>query len=479
MLKSRWDSQVTPQNRRTYRFDMGLAPLNTLSAFSRGNLPPHPIPEYYRVVISEASANHYPTYHYQAIPSNRRNSGQILDLKPILYTITAYIPSIGGAQLHLHEFARHMALTRPIATIYQWDENRTDWLLGTTLNGPTASQPGPIDHVARYRLALTPDQRAALRFWVRFYRVVQGPAIEHIAEAFLTQLKRLTADALAFPPEIVHNSRVGREGLSVASWKLAQHLHVPFVLTPNHHPRWKGWLYRHFIRLYQRADALIAYSDFEAEELVRLGVPTANIHRLGIGPILAPSANGAHFRQRFGIGPEAPLVLFLGQKYPYKGIDQLLKAIPNVWARFPETWFAFVGPRTAYSTRLFEAAGTHARIIELDAVDLQTKTDALAACDVLCVPSSQESFGGVFVEAGQLGKPVIGGSAPAIREVIEDGNSGFIVNADPDMLANRLVQLIADPAMRTAFGNRGLMRAQTYQWASLSAHLADIYASLR
>jgi glycosyltransferase involved in cell wall biosynthesis len=54
------------------------------------------------------------------------------------------------------------------------------------------------------------------------------------------------------------------------------------------------------------------------------------------------------------------------------------------------------------------------RILELGSVDLQTKTDALEACTLLCLPSTQESFGGVYTEAWSFKKPVIGCDIPAV-----------------------------------------------------------------
>jgi glycosyltransferase involved in cell wall biosynthesis len=397
---------------------------------------------------------------------------------PILYTITSYLPSIGGAQLHLHAFAHQVSAQRAVGVIYQWDENRTDWLLGTTINAPPPYQPQSLDGIPAYRLSLTTEEREQLRLWVRFYRIWQGAAIEHISNVLFKHLQTLVSEWLGAAPGIVHNSRVGREGLTVASLKLAHALDIPFVLTPNHHPRWKGWLYRHYLNVYRAADAVIVYSQYEHDELCRLGVSPARIHRLGIGPILSPTSDGTTFRQRFKVPPDAPMVLYLGQKHAYKRFTLILDAMSHVWAHYPQTRFVFIGPRTSYSQSVFRSVPRDARLLELDTVDLQTKTDALAACEVLCVPSGQESFGGVYIEAGQMGKPVIGGDAPAIREVIREGKTGFIVGPDASILAERLIEIIADPDLRASFGQAGQVIAQHYQWADLGAQLAHVYTTL-
>ena len=165
----------------------------------------------------------------------------------------------------------------------------------------------------------------------------------------------------------------------------------------------------------------------------------------------------------------------MGQKYRYKGIGALLRAAPIVWRRFPEVRFAFVGPRTAYSRRRF-AATTDRRVLELDQVDLQEKTDALAACDILCVPSSQESFGGVFTEAWSLSKPVIGCDIPAVRQVIDDGRDGLLVEQGPGPIAEALVCLLESRTLMEEMGRRGKTKVESqFTWPRLATKTEAVY----
>jgi glycosyltransferase involved in cell wall biosynthesis len=362
--------------------------------------------------------------------------------------------------------------------IYQWDENRTDWLWGTTINAPPPCRPKPLDGVPACRLSLDERQRRGLRLWVSLYWLMQGAAIEHISSALADNLRTAAYDLLGGMPTLIHNSRVGREGLTVASLKLARALDVPFVLTSNHHHTWRGWFYRHYIRVYREADAVIALTQTERGELIRLGVRPERIHVLGIGPVLAPTWNGEHFRAVHAIPLDAPLILFVGQKYAYKRFDLLIRAAGKVWQSYPQARFVFIGPRTGYSRRIF-ARITDPRILELDTVSLQAKTDALAACDVLCVPSARESFGGVYLEAWALGKPVIGGDAPALSEVIADGQTGYLVGNSPSKLAGRLEHLLGNPALREEMGERGRQTAERFAWPEITARLKTLYDSLR
>jgi glycosyltransferase involved in cell wall biosynthesis len=397
----------------------------------------------------------------------------------LLYTITAYPPSVGGAQVHFHQLARRLVQRHGLHVVAHWAESRTDWLLGTTLLPGRRPAISPLDGVPVDLLSLTTSERLRILPFVLGYYAVKGPAIGRISDLLRRHLERLAPN-----PDLIHNSRVGREPLSYASLKLARQLGVPFVLTPNHHPRWVGWNYRHYIRLYQQADAVIALTEVGRGELIRLGVEPERVFVTGVGPVLGALPDASSFRQRYGV--DGPMILFVGQKYRYKGCEALLQAAPTVWSSVPDACFVFIGPRTRHSRALFGHVSRSAelsqprRILELGTVDLATKTNALDACDLLCLPSTQESFGGVFVEAWMLGKPVIGGSAPAVRDVIEHGVDGFVVEQDAHAIAERILFLLDHPAAREEMGRQGREKALArYTWERLARKTEQVYQAVR
>jgi glycosyltransferase involved in cell wall biosynthesis len=388
----------------------------------------------------------------------------------IFYTITAYPPAVGGAQLHTHQLASHLAHDgHRTQVVTHWDRTRYDWLLGTTLAACPESRDYSLDGVSVHRLGLSPREKLRLLAFVPSYWLIEGLAIREISDLLLPKLEAFGKDW-----QIVHNVRIGREALSYASLKLARSLGVPFVFTPVHHPRWGGWLHRQYHALYRAADAVIALTHAERQALIGLGVQPQRIHITGIGPILAPQAHGDHFRLDHGLGSN-PFVLFLGTHYPYKGWEALLSSAPKVWQRFPDVRFVFVGSPTPSSRRSFSRQ-SDPRLISLGAVDLQAKTDALAACDLLCVPSTQESFGGVYTEAWLMGKPVVGGDIPALREVISDGQDGYLVRPVPSDLADRLCMLLGDAGLRQRMGEAGKTKVlRHYTWDRLAERTIQVY----
>jgi len=116
------------------------------------------------------------------------------------------------------------------------------------------------------------------------------------------------------------------------------------------------------------------------------------------------------------------------------------------------------------------------RVLELDQVDLQTKTDALAACSMLCVPSTQESFGGVYTEAWSLGKPVIAADTPVSREVVADGDDGCLVPPAPAPIADRIVELLRDAGLAQRLGANGKAKVEArFSWPRLAAMTEAVY----
>jgi glycosyltransferase involved in cell wall biosynthesis len=390
----------------------------------------------------------------------------------LLFTITAYPPSIGGAQIHTHQLIRALQPQHRVQVFSFWDTNRTDWLMGTTLRVPPIPQEYNIDGIQVHQPGFSFTEKLRMAPFVLGYYPLMGICIPVLANTIHSQLE-LYADQL----DLVHYVRIGREPLGFASLAVAQKHGIPFIMTPLHHPRWDKWLYRYYHHLYRQADALLVLSEAEKKTLVSLGASEQKIFVMGIGPVLADTANAVRFRSRFGLS-NAPIVLFLGQKYAYKGVEVLLQSTKKVWEVFPETRFVFIGPRTNYSKTLFTEY-LDPRITELDTVDLQTKTDALKACDLLCMPSSQESFGGVYVESWSMEKPVIGCDIPAVTELIQDGQNGFLVSQSAIEIADRILILLKDPVLAQSMGQAGhkLVEAR-FTWKQIAQSTEYVYKTL-
>lgn len=385
----------------------------------------------------------------------------------ILLTATSYVPAVGGAQIHIHEIAKRLLNDHKLRVATFWCTNRSDWLLGTTLLATSKPSDHEQDGISVHRLSFTPLEKARLLLPTALYVPTLGWMAPAIARVIVPQLEVLAANA-----SLIHNIRIGREPLSLASLNLAHQMNLPFVITPLHHPRWMSPRYAMFHRIFRQADRVIALTQAEKSMLVRLGVRDDAISVTGIGPVLSEDYDANEFLKKHKI--ESPFVLFLGQHYRYKGFSHLLAAAKRVWKEMPQTEFVFIGPSVGDSESGFRAADR--RIHRLGTVSLEDKTSALAACRVLCVPSTQESFGGVYVEAWSFSKPVIGCRIPAVSELIEDGVDGLLVEQTPGDIADKLVALLKNPKQASEIGAAGKRKVEArYQWPMIVARTLSAY----
>ncbi|MEM9110827.1 MAG: glycosyltransferase family 4 protein, partial [Planctomycetota bacterium] len=170
-----------------------------------------------------------------------------------------------------------------------------------------------------------------------------------------------------------------------------------------------------------------------------------------------------------GLG-DTPTVLFIGRKDHGKGYHALREAVGLLHGQGKAIKLVSIGrDREPPYPVLPDSID-----IDLGAADEQTKHDAFAGCDVFALPSEAESFGIVYVEAWSYGKPVIGGTAPASRELIQRHNGGLLSDGSAADIAVQLSRLIDNPAERRAFGESG--RAAVLSDYSLEQVMATHHA---
>lgn len=264
--------------------------------------------------------------------------------------------------------------------------------------------------------------------------------------------------------DVVHYVGTGWELFGMAALEIARRRRAVFTVTPFVHPSvWGDSAID--VRFYNAADAVFVCSDFEREHLIKKGVRKDILTKTGMAPAAQCLGSGLRFRQRHRLG-ERPLILFLARKQEYKGYHVLRAAIDLIRQDFPDVCLLAAGAdmEPPYPTL------PDANVLDLGELgsspeDLQEKSDALAACDVFCMPSRAEAFGIAYAEAWFHAKPVVGGPAPALKEIILDGINGYRVEQDAGQIAAILSNLLRDPILRERLGKNGYaFQQQHFTW---------------
>src|SRR5512146_1476821 len=145
----------------------------------------------------------------------------------ILWLMTRYWPAVGGAETHSRQIIQKLAERgHEISVVTHWDENRSDWLRGTTVAAPGVTRVYADGEAARVtRLGYGPWRRLRATLPAATYYLRQRGAARDLARMLETDIIRACGSAW----DIVHGVRIGREPLYLAGRSLAQRVGAPFV----------------------------------------------------------------------------------------------------------------------------------------------------------------------------------------------------------------------------------------------------------
>ena len=157
-----------------------------------------------------------------------------------------------------------------------------------------------------------------------------------------------------------------------------------------------------------------------------------------------------------------PRILCVAHLYPRKGVDTLLRAFVPLKSR-AVLRIVGVGPERLRLEQLARDLGIADRVHFLGYLPLPALTAEYRNATLFALPSAQEGFGIVFLEAMASSLPVLAGRAAAVPEVVAEGVTALLVDPnDEAALTNRLETLLDDPARREALGSAGCLRVLRY-----------------
>ncbi|MEU0224637.1 glycosyltransferase family 4 protein [Streptomyces sp. NPDC006284] len=280
----------------------------------------------------------------------------------------------------------------------------------------------------------------------------------------------------ADPADLVHAFDAYHPQDIAVGLRLARAWDVPFAVTPASAP--EVWPDRAAVLdACRRADAVFALSAAERDTLRDAGVRGSALHIIGQGPHLPGTPDPDRFRREHGI--DGPMVLFLGRKMRSKGYVTLLEATRLIWEDHPDTSFVFMGPRWDDDCTQRFAEYADPRVIEIDLADEDTKHSALAACELVCVPSTVDLFPLVYVEAWACRKPVVASTFLGSGEVVTHGRDGLLARPAAGPVAEAVGRLLARPSERRAMGRHGHDRVRReLGWDAVADRVHTVYRTL-
>jgi len=240
----------------------------------------------------------------------------------------------------------------------------------------------------------------------------------------------------------------------------------------------------------EAADRLVANTTEEAADLVRhYGADPSTVGAVppGVDLDLFRPGDRGEARARLGLPVDADVLLFVGRIQPLKAPDVLVAAAARLRAaRAPGARPLVVavlggpsGSGLARPTALLEQAaalGVDDILLTRPPVPREELADWYRAADLVTVPSYNESFGLVALEAQACGTPVVAAAVGGLREAVRDGVSGVLVPGhDPQQWADVLGPLLADPQRRAELGRAAVAHASGFGWQVMAERVLAQY----
>ena len=239
------------------------------------------------------------------------------------------------------------------------------------------------------------------------------------------------------------------------------------------------------------ADMLVANTDDEARQLVdlydadpgRVEVVHPGVDLTTFRPVALAGA-----RRRLGLRGDGPLITFVGRIQPLKAPDVMLRAVAVLLERRPELRtslrVAVVGgpsgsglERPDALVRLAEELGITEQVRFVPPVSQHELADWYAASTLVCVPSYNESFGLVAIEAQATGTPVVAAAVGGLTTAVSDGRSGLLVqDHEPSSYATAFERVILDEDLRRRLALGAGRHAAGFGWDRTAMEMVDVYS---
>lgn len=186
-------------------------------------------------------------------------------------------------------------------------------------------------------------------------------------------------------------------------------------------------------------------------------------------------------KKKYGIGVYDPVALFVGRMTTQKGPDMLLEAVPNILKDHPNAKIVFVGD--GYMNHDLENKAREMNVAHATRftgyISDQDKANLFKACDCVVVPSRNEPFGIVVLEAWACGKPVIATHGTGAGEIVWHDVTGLKVYKNPNSIAWGVKEIFSNPEKAKWIGGNGREAAEkAFTWDKIAEETLNVYREL-
>ena len=398
----------------------------------------------------------------------------------IVIATAVYYPMINGVAVFSHNLARGLAARGHEVLVLTPSQKGRSY---------TAVQDGvSVSYLRSVEAKVYPDQihKAEKKFRL-FYRhgfrvsVFPGPEVRRA-------LKK-------FRPDVVHVQVSDPIGLSVVSY--ARKMGVPVVTTEHNQPEVlteplkvpgivkkpiDALLSNYFANRQSKSDFVTMPTKQAIYNLLEgrrdFKVPVAAVSNGVDLSAFKPGRVSVAVREKYGIPPHVPVVLYVGRVDPEKNVGAVLAAFSLVLGRVPEALFVVVGDGVDLQNLKKEARrlGVLESVKFLGRVTGEDLFEIYRMGTVFATASEIETQGIVLIEAAASGSPLVAVQAGAVSEICVDGANGFLCQpGDVSEMAEAVSKTLTDEKLRVRFSKKSVELAGEHDFERTLDRFINLY----
>jgi len=261
---------------------------------------------------------------------------------------------------------------------------------------------------------------------------------------------------------------------------------IPSVLT-LHSTEWgrcgNNWgnekiSHREWLGGYESSRIIVTSPQMKTEIVRTYSIPGSKIDIIPNGIVsgkIQKDVDAISVKKKYEIEADAPVVLFCGRMSYQKAPDLLVEAIPLILKNHKNVKFVFAGEGDTMP--FCEDMARRLRVNDacrfLGYISSQAKEELMNSCDLFCVPSRNEPFGMVILEAWDAGKPIVATEAVSIINNFQDGLLAYV---QPESIAWCINHLLEHPNEMRKIARAGHKRIKKeFSWDKIGKEIEEMY----
>ncbi|MCX6789763.1 MAG: glycosyltransferase family 4 protein [Candidatus Gribaldobacteria bacterium] len=283
--------------------------------------------------------------------------------------------------------------------------------------------------------------------------------------------------AVKLKPAIAHGVMESYAGVAliILRWLNKK---IPSILTlqcgdldhPKKQKKIPKWLWR---KIHTTPDYITAISSFLAKRAERLRKSKENI-------FIIPNGFDVNELPRKEKVFENRIVCVARLSWE-KGIEYLIKALPEICQQFPYAHLVIVGdgPEKENLGNLTEKLGLSEAVFFRGFLPHQEALKEISQGEVFVCPSLAEGLGNVFLEAQACNTPVIGANVGGIPDIIQDGFNGFLIQPkNSQVIVGAVIKIFSDKNLAQQLAQNGQTTVQKFAWPNIVSQVDNLYQKI-